>query len=366
MVTQSGFNFSQLDDEIEKVAIPLRQRIEANGEHLFINVNYVDFGSSSFEHKQNPEEYAEFVLATYQHLQSKYGFVPDSWEVILEPDTPAAWSATQIGNAIAASATRLEANGFTPKFIIPSTANMGTSIAMFDQLVQMPGVLPYISELAYHRYSGVSDANVQTIASRAVPVWHKHFHAGAYWQRLSRHSCRFETRSQFAWQQYTLAFCTNDDGAQYYWLDRSDPNDHQIVMGWRTRFLRQYFKFIRSGAVRIDATGDNTNFDPVAFVNSDGRNVVVVKASQAGSITIQGLPAGDYGIKYSTGSQYDVNHSNQTIQTGQSINTSIPASGVITIYAISGSAPLPTPTIPPSQTNRGYLPLISVLNQNRK
>ena len=329
-------------------------------------MTYVDFGSSSFEHKTTPDEYAEFVLATYQHLQSKYGFVPDTWEMILEPDTSAAWSATQIGNAVAATAIKLKTNGFTPKFIVPSTANMGTSIPMFDQLIQIPGVLPYVSEIAYHRYSGVTEANVQTIASRAIQYGINSSmleHIGSSYQDLHT-DLKFGRNS--AWQQFALGFCTNDDGAQYYWLDQSDPNNHQIVMGWRTKFLRQYFKFIRSGAVRIDATGDNTNFDPVAFVNSDGRNVVVVKASQAGSITIQDLPAGDYGIKYTTGSQYDVNHSNQTIQTGQSINTSIPASGVITIYAISGSAPPPTPTIPPSQTNRGYLPLISVLNQNRK
>ena len=94
-INASGFQFSELDDKIDRVVLPLKQRVEANGEHLFISVNYVDFGPSSFEHKEHPEEYGELVLAVYQHLQWRYGWVPDSWEVILEPDTgSASWSAT--------------------------------------------------------------------------------------------------------------------------------------------------------------------------------------------------------------------------------------------------------------------------------
>lgn len=361
LANQSGYTFSELDDKIEKVILPLKQRVEANGEHLFININYVDFGSSAFEHKNNPEEYAEFVLTVYQHLQSKYGWVPDIWEVILEPDTPAAWSATQIGNAIAATATRLKSNSFTPKFIVPSTASMGTSIPMFDQLIQIPAVLPYIQELAYHRYAGVTDANVQAIANRAVQYGINTSmleHIGSGYQDLHTD---LKIGRNSAWQQYTLGFCTDDNGAQYYWLDRSDPNNHRIVMGAKTRFLRQYFKFIRSGAVRIEATGNNTNFDPLGFINQDGKYVVVVKANLGGSITIEGLPAGVYGIKYTTNRHYDINLPNQTIQNGQSINTSIPESGVITIYDYSGSYPSTTATIPANQTVRGYLPIISLL-----
>ena len=64
------------------------------------------------------------MLATYQHMQGKYGFVPDSWEVILGPDTGnAGWSATQVAQAIKAAGDRLAANGFTPNFTTPSTTD---------------------------------------------------------------------------------------------------------------------------------------------------------------------------------------------------------------------------------------------------
>jgi len=66
---------------------------------------------------------------------------------------------------------------------------------------------------------------------------------------------------------------------------------------------------------------------------------VVVKASQAGNFSIENLPAGTYGIKYTTGDgrnqpiEYDINLPDQTISAGGLVTTKIPAQGVITIYA---------------------------------
>lgn len=51
-------------------------------------------------------------------------------------------------------------------------------------------------------------------------------------------------------------------------------------------------------------------------------------------MSIQGLPAGIYHIKYTTASQYDVNLPDAVIASGQSVDTSIPDVGVITVYGI--------------------------------
>ena len=331
LINWKGFQFSELDHTIDNVVLPLKERLDARGEKLFINVNYVDFGSSAFEHKEFPKEYAEFVLATYLHLKDKYGWVPDAWEVILEPDN-AHWSGTQVGNAIAAAGNHLKAHGFNPIFIAPSNANMGNAITWFDQLIQVPGVQRYLSEFSYHRYGGVSDANLKAIAARAVRYkintsmlehigsGHEDFHQDL---KIGRNS---------AWQQFTLAYPIKDNGAQYYWIDDKDPTYPKIIMGSRTKLLRQYFKFVRSGAVRIEAKSNNREFDPVAFVNADGTYVVVVKASQGGSFSIQGLPADTYGIKYTTRSHYDVDEADVAIGFVQPLTARIPESGVITVY----------------------------------
>lgn len=329
----NGFQFSEIDHTIGSVILPLKQRLEVRGEKLFINVTYVDFGDSSFEHKEDPEEYAEFVLATYLHLESTYGWLPDAWEVILEPDTSAGWSGRNIGRAIAAAADRLETHGFDPAFIAPSTANMGNALGWFDQMFQVPGVLEHLLELSYHRYRGVSDANLETIASRAGRYGINTSmleHIGSGYKDLHKD---LKLGRSSAWQQFALAFCTNDNGAQYYWIDNSDP-DHPIVnIGRRSRFLQQYFKYIREGAVRIGASTDNRNLDPLAFINSDGKYVVVALAQRGGPFVIQGLPPGNYGVKYSTSRNFDVDLPEAAIGVGEGLNVSIEAPGVITVYA---------------------------------
>ena len=118
-------------------------------------------------------------------------------------------------------------------------------------------------------------------------------------------------------------------------MDDGNVANPTITIGSRTKFLRQYFKFIRRGAVRMTALSSNGNFDPLAFTNTNGTVVVVVKTNGSGTISIQGLPAGTYGIKFTTGAQYDVDLANQTLQAGEAVVATIPANGVITIYGIA-------------------------------
>src|SRR5262249_24588964 len=144
-----------------------KQRIEARGEKLYININYVDFGPSDFKHKNHPEEYAEFMLALFQHMRDKYGWTPDAIEVVLEADN-AQWSGTQVGQAIVATGDRLKANGFTPAFVAPSVVDVGNATKLFDQMAQIPRATDYLTELSYHRYGGATDDNVQAVAGRAA------------------------------------------------------------------------------------------------------------------------------------------------------------------------------------------------------
>lgn len=297
-VNSGGFHFSVLDWTIDNLVLKLKSKIEAKGEKLFINLTYVDFYNSSFEHYNDPEEYAEFVLATYQHLQSKYGFVPDAWEMILEPDN-SDWNGARIGNCLVAAANRLKANGFTPRFIAPSNTYIGNAITYFDEMIKVPGVLPYLSEFSYHRYwGGATDAQLLAVAGRAVQYgfdtamleW---WDSNNGYQTLHKD---LKLGRNSAWQQGIF-------GDQYqgkthlYNINNSNFN---VTIHPITKFTRQYFKFIRPGAIRIGATSNNGSFDPLAFINKDSKYIVVVKAGSSGSFTIQGLPAGTYGIKYTT------------------------------------------------------------------
>ncbi|MGD9628388.1 MAG: Ig-like domain-containing protein [Pyrinomonadaceae bacterium] len=336
-VNPSGFKWSSVDRTVDSIVVPMRQRLAARGEQLWVNVNYVDFGSSTFEHKNSPNEYAEFVLATYQHLQNTYGFVPNSWEVILEPDTSAAgWSSSQVAQAIKAAGDRLLANGFTPNFVAPSTTDAGNAPNYIDQIAQTQGAMQYVGQFAYHRYAGGTTSIIQQIAARATTYgkttgmqeW-----IGADHNTLHQD---LKVGNNSSWQQFTLAgpiSWGSDSGDRYYIVDDTNVSNPVLTMGSRTKFLRQYFKFIRAGAQRIGALTGNANFDPVAFINPNGKYVVVVKASTGGNFSIQGLPPGTYGIKYTTSGLYNIDLNDITILPSQVLSTNIPGVGVITVYA---------------------------------
>ncbi len=338
-INWGGLHFTELDRDVEQVVLPLKTRLEARGERLFLNLNYVAFYGQCpnvpYIHT-DPELYARFILATSLHLRQKYGLVPAAWELVLEPDNTRSWRGEQLGQALVATARRLRAAGFTPRFIAPSTAHMDRAIQYFDDLAKVPGALPLVAELSYHRYGGVGRSNLEAIAERAQRY---HIdsamleHMGADYDELHRD---LEIGHVSAWQQFSLAFPADDNGAQYFVIERKDGTP-SVEVGSRTRFLRQYFHYIRAGAIRIGAKSAGAALDPLAFVNADGRFVVVVKADAAGSVAVSGLPAGPYTISYTT----DEGSSPETrvaLAAGGALAASIPDRGVLTIAGATAAS----------------------------
>lgn len=338
VANSAGFHFSEMDSLMEAVILPVRQRLQAKGEKLFLNLLYVAFTGQicsglSYHHDDSAAEYAEFILQASNHLRSKYGVVPDAWEVILEPDNTSFWRGRQIGEAIVATGMRLTAAGYTPRFIAPSTTRHFNALPYFDgMLQQVPAAKQYMYELSYHRYSAPTDADLQAIGARAVQQGINTSmleHIGSGYEDLHRD---LKLARVSAWEQFALAFPTPDNGAKYYEIDVSNPSSPRVVIGSRTKFLRQYFKFVRAGAVRVGATSANGNLDPLAFINTNGSYVVVVKAAAGATFTVGGLPPARYGIKYTTSGAYDVDLADVTLAAGQALPASIPAAGVLTVY----------------------------------
>lgn len=325
-INWSGYYFTNLDHSIDSIVLPMRKLMQATGEALHINLCYVAFTgqivNGMYIH-DNPNEYAEVVLATYLHMKDKYGFVPDTWEVILEPDLVAQWNTgTVVGKAIAAAAIRLKENGFTPRFIAPSTTNMSNAIPYFDAMIQVPGVLPYLEELSYHRYSGVSPESLQTISDRGIEhnvntSMLEHWFDNATYHIL--HEDLTIGRNS-AWQSNVISALFNINGSD-------------ISISKTQQFIRQYSKFIRKDAQRIQAiSNDEFNFNPIAFINKNGTYVVVVKVASGGGIDISGLRPDTYGVRFTTTDQFNVDLPDVNVISGASLNTTIPSGGVITMY----------------------------------
>ncbi len=351
-----GFHFGALDADVADRVLPLKTLVEARGETLHVSLCYVAFtyqnGPGFAYHHADPAEYAEFVLAAFQHLSDTYGFVPDSLELMLEPDQVPQWSGHLLGEALVAAQGRLSAAGFQPGFVGPSTTAMSNAVTFFDELAQVPGALDHLTQISYHRYSGVSTTALQAIADRAVTYGLQSAqleHIGATYHELHED---LSVGRNSAWSQLVLA-SDQDDGSGYLWIDRSGAAP-VVRMGTRTRFLRLYFLWVRRGAVRVGATTTDATLSPLAFVNSDQRPAVVMKADVANDFNVTGLPAGTYGIRYATASAESVDLPDVHVGSGEVLSGSIPDAGVVTVHAkVLDAAPPPDPPVIDSSSPAG-------------
>ncbi len=336
VIDWNGFQFSHLDDTIERVVLPLARRLESRGEKLYINAMYNaslrPCPDAPYHHHQDVREYAEFALAVHLYMRDRWGISPDAWEVLLEPEN-SRWTARQMGGALVAAGERLAAHGFTPDFIAPSNSNMANALMFWDTITAVPGVRRFLDEFSYHRYGGVTadnlerigligrEQNVRTSMLEHIGSGHEDLHADLETGRVS------------AWQQFALAYRGRGErGGAYIVIDGPDTTRLTVSPGGRTKFLRQYFLFVRAGATRVGSSTSRTAFGPLAFVNADGTHVVVIKAERAGTFVVRGLPPATYGITYTTDAAYNVELDDVTIGPGETVQTGIPAPGVLTVY----------------------------------
>jgi hypothetical protein len=106
-------------------------------------------------------------------------------------------------------------------------------------------------------------------------------------------------------------------------------------MAERTRQLAQLFRYVRRGAVRIAASTTSTDRLPVAFVHPDGRCVVVVRARRGGGpLTLDGLPAGRYGVVFTGDGQARRQLPRVRIAAGQRLEIDLPGAGLLTLYRL--------------------------------
>jgi uncharacterized protein YjdB len=337
----SKFFWGFLDGHVDNAVIPVRQRLQARGENLYWVLTYVDFlqgqTTKPFLQMKTPDEYAELVVMAFKHLQQKYGFVPNAFEMVLEPEhTP--YTAAEVGRAMVATVARLRAHGFNPDILGPSTTSVWNASLWYDGMMQVPGAAGLVAELVYHRYVALSYPALAAIGLRSQRDGVRTAmleHIGSGFDDLYED---ITVANVSAWMQYSSAFCGNRDNPDsqgvYYQINQTDPNNPKVNITNHSKLLRQIFMYVRRGAVRVGATSGNaTDLLPLAFRNVNGRMVAVVRAKRGISFSVHGLPAGTYGINFGTsGAQWNVSLPDQTIGSGGVIQTSIPSDGVITIY----------------------------------
>lgn len=338
-INPAGFHFSELDYQVNQILKPMMARAGAMGEKIYINLCFVDFDKGKeqtrFTHAGNAPEYAELVLAAFQHLKAKYGIVPDALEVILEPDNTARWNrgGRMIGEAGSAAMKRLTKAGFSPELILPATKRADLAVKLFEEALQAPGLGEHAGVLAYHRYSQATPDVLRQIAAgaarhgvRVEMLEHVHGDVRHLHEDLT-------VANASAWQSYSIGAWQPPErkyplGAMVYF----DRETGKAVPSQQGKHLMQYMRYVRHGAQRIGATVDAPKFGVVAFENKDGGQVVVVRAAEKGPVVIHGLKEDEYAATYaywkSGGNPTEVSRN----PADGSVTVQMPAEGEVTVF----------------------------------
>lgn len=348
--TADGFQFARFDYAVERMLLPLKRAVEEKGETLFINLCYVDFKWSDatlqgdISHANNAAEYAEFISVFLNRLKNKYGITADALEIILEPENTESWRGKQIGNAIVATVDRINAEGFYPEIIAPSTTAMNRAVPYLTEVNTVSGAIDRIDTFAYHRYGGESAANARSINQLAEEYGLKTAmleKVGADVEKL------FEDLTEAnvtAWAQYGMAAISDESdenagyaaGANYVVVnENANSGQQRVVNATKTTDLAQIFRFVRRGAQRVEVSTPDRSQQLLAFRNADGSVVLVVRSQNGGStFGVDGLPSGEYLSEFVSTGSADIQLSGPlTLASGESqLVVDMPDSGIMTVY----------------------------------
>jgi hypothetical protein len=284
-INWAGFDFTEIDHDVEMAVLPMRDLLAARGEKLFVNVCYVAFVNGRANLHEDPEEYAEFALATMLHLRQKYGLQPDSWEVILEPDLAGRWSGRRIGQTILATSRRFAENGIRVGFVAPSTTSMSTASRYFDDMLRVDGALPRLTELSYHRYRGVSRRALARLTERSNR-YHVPIAMTELWFGRAGPDVLFEDLEAGA-----AAFQNRVVGGLVV-----DPVKGNLTLNKDVRYNGAVFRAVRPGAVRVGTTSSSGAIKALAFKRPKGGFVTALRATSARNVIVRGLPPGNYVV----------------------------------------------------------------------
>ena len=312
-----------------------------------------------------PAEVAEEALAAFSLMYAKYGFYPEIYDAMVEPDNhcvsnvtgPDAgyckipgdqWSSVILGNNIAAVKTRLNAAGFYPKFWCCSVTAPEDAVHWFTSAQTQAGF--NFDAITFHCYSaGCSQANTAPILAQAqsqnIPM---------VMDECSNNSgCSTQIGSLFNYLRWgfsgieeyvyapvqstcntgTLGCVSNDNPYAFTYTNPGTASS--------TAFAQQLWSYIHDGDWNESVSSDTANYTPVAFRSPNRLDKVsvlaAVGASSGHTIAVTKVSAGTYGCTYTTLSA--------TVQTCPNLS---PAGGVIGIggtVSCCGSVTLTNPTV---------------------
>jgi O-glycosyl hydrolase len=347
-IDPNSHQFAEFDFYADTVLMPMKQRLAARGEKLFVNMIFEDGDKApgtTYFFAHNPAAYAAFVQVYVDRLKTKYGVVLDAYTIINEPDNTKTWRGAEIGKALVAVRSRLNAAGYSNvELIAPSVASPGNALPYLTAIAGVPGALAALDTVSYHRYGS---ADIAAIRSWAAQRGKETAMSELFTASVDTVLDDLLVGQVSSWQKWSVAGKKGGSLNGYYVADLSNPAAPVFSFAPKAAHMALVFPYVRLGAVRVDA--QSATMRTAAFVNANGSSVVVAKRSGGtGSepVTISGLKPGTYGVRsIAAGSTQAFNQPDVTAAANGTLTVTL-AEGYTTVYGKGAT------TQPPGHTGQ--------------
>ena len=326
-----------IDREVAQSMGRFNQRVQARGEPpaYLLDIDWEDTAPSWM----NDDEFAENITASVLYFRNQHGIHITFNSIDNEPGHFDPYTPERQRPMIKIMGRMFQDNGLPTKVALNEGLNPSSTWDYIRAMESDGEVWPHIGLLNWHLY-GPSDPFRSLIrdfgVARGIPTGMTEY-IGA---EISHLMDDLTLGGVSYWTRYFIA----DRGAS-----AAAPSNYFAAPFDGTSFdrntsyyrFRQFMRYVRPGAVRIEASSSHGAVRAFAFDRAGSRVVVLVNTSaQAFDFTVQGLVPGRYGVSQTVGQSY-AELGVQNVET--SIDVRLEGSGILTVYPASGNHP-PIPT----------------------
>ncbi|MCB9727030.1 MAG: Ig-like domain-containing protein [Deltaproteobacteria bacterium] len=287
------FQFTELDDTMTRVVLPLRALVPEL--RVVLSVELAPGDAEAFSPLDSPDEYAELVAVAVEHLVTTHGVTPDVVDALWQADGHPA-TVQAVVDAVAAADARLQTAGHVVDWWLPSATTAGAAVTWAEKL---PARLPVPPALLTH--AGATEEQGEPPAPETVTAlaaglgaWPGMVDAGP--DRVELLLDRMADQDYAAWSLGRLAVCEPTTPGGWLWLDDGTGVLPAAGASAEARLLGRAVLSLPPGAVRVGLAveGAGAGLHPVAFRLPAGGTAVLLAHDGPGLVGVAGLDAGSY------------------------------------------------------------------------
>jgi hypothetical protein len=290
-VDWTKFEVTQNDTMVAKYMVYFKNRIEANGYHTsFYSSTSYPTGATLYKPWvfNDPGERAQQIWANALWWKNTYGITMNYDVIFNEPG--GTMTPQLIADDIKALGPRMLKLGLPTKTQYAEAVTPSTDWNFISPEEADTDVWQYIGRLSYHNY-GSLDGNRQKIRDFGIT---KGLTIAQTEMGDPRIDDIFDDMLLGGTSYWEVAFSGSNT---------LTPNAGELSFLPAAKFFRQrqVIHYIRPGDVRINGTSTDSNVRVLSFERNGELRTIILNNTAAQTVTIHGLPAGNYGISQSNG-----------------------------------------------------------------